>query len=72
MTEQEKPWWASKSIWGALVAILASILAAFGYDIGAEDQSAIVQSVVSIVGAVGAVVAVYGRVTAQKRVKKAK
>ncbi|ERS12540.1 hypothetical protein Q673_02700 [Marinobacter sp. EN3] len=72
MNEQEKPWWASKTVWGGLVAVIASILAAFGYDIGAADQEAIVGSIVSVVGAVGGLIAVYGRVKASRKIGKAK
>lgn len=72
MNDQEKPWWASKSVWGGLIAVLASVLAAFGYDIGAQDQQAIVVSAVSIAGAVGGVIAVVGRVKASHRIGKSK
>jgi hypothetical protein len=51
---------------------VASILAAFGYDIGAADQEAIVGSIVSVVGAVGGLIAVYGRVKANRKIGKAK
>lgn len=71
MTES-KPWWASKTVWGGLIAVLASLAAAFGFDIGPADQEAIVASVVSIAGAVGGLLAVYGRVKADRKVGKAK
>lgn len=59
-----KQWYSSKTIWGALIAITASVLKMRGFELGAADQSAIADGLVSIVGAAGGLLAVYGRVTA--------
>jgi hypothetical protein len=66
-----KPWYASKSIWGALVAVLASIAGAiWGLDLSAENQEAIVGAITGIVGALGGAYAIYGRVKADAKLTK--
>ena len=64
-----KPWYQSKTIIGAVVTVLAMILTAFGYGIGAEDQAALVDYAVSLGGVVGGLLAIYGRVKASKDIK---
>lgn len=67
--EDAKQWYYSKTIWGALLAVGSSVLQVKGLQIGAADQSAIVDSAVSIAGAVGGLLAVYGRITASTAIK---
>ncbi len=64
-----KNWYSSKTIWGALVAILASVMHFTGVDISAVDRGQIVDSIVNIVGALGGLIAVYGRVTAKTAIR---
>jgi hypothetical protein len=65
--ENMKQWYLSKTVWGALVAILAGLLPAMGMELDAGAQSQLADDFVSLVGAVGGLVAVYGRLTAEKR-----
>ena len=67
--DETKSWYMSKSVWGGMVAIVAAGLAAFGYTVGADDQSVIVDTVVAIAGGLGGVLAIVGRVKATKQVK---
>lgn len=67
--EDVKQWYLSKTVWGGLLAVAASALQLKGLQLGAGDQSAIADSVVSIAGALGGIVAVYGRVTAKSAIK---
>jgi hypothetical protein len=64
-----KNWYHSKTIWGALIAIGASVLHAAGIDIEAGDQSQIVDSLVNISGAIGGLLAIYGRLTANAAIR---
>ncbi|MBO9123241.1 MULTISPECIES: hypothetical protein [unclassified Rhizobium] len=64
-----KNWYSSKTIWGAVVAILASALHFTGVDIASGDRSQIVDAIVNIAGALGGLLAVYGRVTAKSAIK---
>ncbi|MEP2943576.1 MAG: hypothetical protein ABJ081_07710 [Hyphomicrobiales bacterium] len=63
---ETKPWYFSRTVWGALIAIAASIGGAFGIMLGEVDQSALTDAILQMVGAVGAVVALYGRLSANQ------
>jgi hypothetical protein len=64
-----KPWWASKGVWGGLVAVAAGVAGAFGYVVSPEDQATVVEGIVALVGIFGGGLAVYGRIRASKLVK---
>jgi CDP-diglyceride synthetase len=61
-----KAWYKSKTIWGAIVAILALVAGAFGYSVGQEAQSEVVAA---IIGVVGGLFAIYGRIKAVDKVQ---
>jgi len=68
-----KPWWASRGIWGGIVALVAGIAGICGVAISPEDQAHITDLVVLAASALGAVVggimAVIGRKAAKKPIK---
>lgn len=59
---------ASKTIWGAAVAALGAIGALFHFDFGAADQAATLDAVYAIMSAAGSLLAIWGRVTATKKI----
>lgn len=65
--DETKQWYLSKTVWGALIAILASLLPAMGMEIDGDAQSRLADDLVSLAGAIGGLVAIYGRLTAEKR-----
>ena len=68
---ESKPWYQSKTIIGALVAVAASIAGAtLDVNLGAETQSQVTDALLAIVGAVGGAIAVYGRIKADTKVGK--
>lgn len=67
MTET-KPWYASRTIWGALIAVAASLGASFGLTLSEQDQSSLADAALQITGAIGALIALYGRVRASHRI----
>ncbi len=67
--EDVKQWYLSKTVWGALLALGASVIQFTGVQIGVADQSTVADSAVAIAGAVGSLMAVYGRVTASSSIK---
>lgn len=67
MNDEEKKWYVSKSVIGSVVAILALIAGAFGYDVDTESQE---QITLALIGVGGGVVAIYGRVKAVKKLTK--
>ena len=61
---EEKNWYESKTIWGALIAVLASISGAVGLSIETGAQAELAEVMVQMVGAIGALFAIYGRLSA--------
>jgi hypothetical protein len=62
-----KQWYVSKTVWGALIAILASLMQGAGIELDPTTRGDIADNAVSLAGALGGLVAIYGRLTAQKR-----
>lgn len=62
-----KYWYQSKTVWGALIAILASVMHAGGFELGSEAQNELADGIVALAGAVGGLLALYGRLSAEKR-----
>ncbi|CAN7645012.1 hypothetical protein LJR030_001859 [Rhizobium sp. LjRoot30] len=65
-----KEWYRSKAVWGALVAIFASLTQFLGIELGAEDQQALADTLVTLAGAVGGLLALYGRLSARNVIGK--
>lgn len=63
-----KPWYQSKAIWGALIAVAASAVRVGGVDLGAADQTELADAAVNIAGTIGGLLALYGRVSAKNRI----
>ncbi|MBB4954472.1 hypothetical protein H4S14_002949 [Agrobacterium vitis] len=61
---ESKPWYVSKTVWGAVVAIVASILNLGGFELGVPEQGQLIDGLVAIAGSIGGIVAIYGRVVA--------
>ena len=63
-----KSFFASKTIWGGLIALVASAAAIWGYAITPADQAQIVELITGIGGIIGSVLAIYGRIVATKKI----
>ena len=73
MTETKR-WWASKTIWGSIIAVVSLFVGAvWGTDVDPATQERVVNLVVAIgagcVELVGIGVAIVGRITADKRIE---
>ena len=62
-----KQWYESKTVWGALIAILASLLQASGVDFDPAGPDQLAGNLVALSGAIGGLIALYGRMSADKR-----
>ena len=60
----QKEWYFSKTIWGALLAVGASVASSAGIAIDTSTQGELADIMVNITGAAGALVAIYGRLSA--------
>lgn len=65
-----KPWYLSKTIWGAILMFAALLLSFFGVTVTPEEQASmadlIIQIAEGVVGLVGFVLTIYGRFKATK------
>jgi len=64
-----KFWYQSKTVWGALIAVAASVLQAAGIEIGSDIQTDLVEIAVTLAGAAGGLLAIYGRITAASGIR---
>ena len=64
-----KAWYRSRTVWGALVAILASLAHGAGVEVTAGDEAELADLLVAAVGVVGGLVALIGRISASRRVR---
>lgn len=69
---ETKHWYQSKTIIGALITALASVVQMFGYAIPAALQVEIVNAVILLATAGGAVLAIVGRIRAETKIGPAK
>lgn len=71
--DNAKPWYLSKGVLGPVLAIAGMAGTAFGVDVGAGEQVAIVDQTIAAVGAVttliGTLLGLYGRIVATSRIK---
>jgi len=58
----------SKTFWGAIVALGGSALTLGHYSLSTADAAQAVDLLSGIAGAVGGLIAIYGRVTASKKI----
>lgn len=61
---EEKQWYQSRTIWGALIAVIASLFGALGISIDGATQNDISEVMLKIVSVIGALTAIYGRLSA--------
>ena len=61
---EEKAWYKSRTIWGSLVAVAASLLGGFGVVVDAQTQTEFVDIIIQFVTVTGALLAIYGRLNA--------
>jgi hypothetical protein len=64
-----KNWYMSKTVWGGVVAILASCSHLLGVEIGLDNQSGLVDGLTALATAAGGLVAIWGRISATKRLR---
>lgn len=62
--------WASTTVWGGIVALLAGIAAIFGVTISEADQSILTEALLGISSALGGIIAIWGRIRATKQIGK--
>jgi uncharacterized membrane protein YccC len=64
-----KTWYMSKTVWGGVVAILASCANLLGLEIAPDDESGVVDALTALAAAVGGLIAIWGRISARSRLR---
>ncbi|PSJ61333.1 hypothetical protein [Pseudaminobacter soli (ex Li et al. 2025)] len=63
-----KPWFLSRTIWAALITILAALAGLAGLSIDEADQGLLTDAVLQAITAVAGVVVIIGRLAAKDRI----
>lgn len=63
-----KPWWQSRTLWGAIVTLASAGLGLAGLDLGNADREALIELLTSLGAALGGVIAIAGRISAKSRI----
>lgn len=63
-----KPWWQSKTLWGAIATIGSAALGLAGYELGDADREALTWVLSALGAALGGVIAIIGRIQAKDRI----
>lgn len=62
----EKNWWKSKTVWGAVVALAGAVSAMVGIEMDAAASEEAVGALTALASAAGALVAIWGRFAARE------
>jgi hypothetical protein len=66
--EETKPWYLSKTVWGAVVTMVIGVLALFGFGKLEGEQESITELLMQIVTVIAGIVALIGRITAKNKI----
>lgn len=64
-----KPWYLSKTIWAAIITILAPIAGIFGMPVDAIDNAALAETILQAITALSGIVAIFSRVYATEVIR---
>lgn len=68
MTNSPKPWWQSKTIWGALGVFIITVAPELGIGVSSDDAAGIGGAVGNIGTGLFALFVIYGRLRAERRI----
>ncbi|WP_288430736.1 hypothetical protein [uncultured Agrobacterium sp.] len=64
-----KAWYHSKTIWGALIAVMAPLLHVAGLNLTDGYENELSEGLATVAGGVGGLIALYGRLAATSAIK---
>jgi hypothetical protein len=64
-----KIWYMSTTVWGGVVAILASCANFLGLDVTYDDQTGFIDWLTALAAAAGGLLAIWGRISARTRLR---
>jgi len=68
--DETKPWYLSKTVWGAVVTMVIGVLAVFGFGKLEGEQESVTELVMQLVTVIAGIVALIGRITAKTKLNK--
>jgi hypothetical protein len=69
MNADLKPWYLSRTVWGGVLAIGASVANLAGFEISGTVQAELADRITALLAAAGGIVAVAGRLVAQRQLR---
>jgi len=66
--EDTKPIWQSKTVWMAIVTLLATFGGFWGFDFVQSEQKQVVDAVMAVVAGLGSIGAIWARKVATKKI----
>ncbi|HEX2146851.1 MAG TPA: hypothetical protein VHG11_04275 [Pseudorhizobium sp.] len=63
-----KQWYRSKTVWGALVAVAASLLQVLGVELTPDVQNDMSDLAIALAGVIGGGISIYGRISASSMI----
>ena len=67
--EESKKLYESKTVWGGVVVVLATVAGLFGFEVDSVVQAQIVDYILAAIAAGGGLFAIWGRAKANKTIK---
>ena len=67
--DSTKPWYQSRTIWGALIAVFAPLLTIAGFDLPAGLHGELADGLMTVAGGIGGLIALYGRLSATRAIR---
>ncbi|NTF06900.1 hypothetical protein G6L37_12085 [Agrobacterium rubi] len=64
-----KAWYQSKTVWGALIAVLAPLLQVVGLNLPAGFEGELAEGLTTVAGGIGGLIALYGRLSATRVIR---
>lgn len=65
---ESKPWYFSRGVWGAVIALAAGASGVLGFPVGEGVRSELSELLPELVAGLGALLALFGRIRADKRI----
>lgn len=66
--DEIKPWYQSKTVWGAVITLASMAAACAGIEVDDPDRQALTELLVVTGGAVGGILSLVGRLVARGRI----
>ncbi len=67
--DSTKPWYQSRTVWGALIAVFAPLFGVAGLHLAPGIEAELADGLVAVAGGIGGLLALYGRLSATSAIR---